>query len=87
MWWQQQNQGGSGSWGSDGQGMVTGVVAVVVGVMIVEVAVAEEAMVGVAIRLLQQWAVVLAVWCASRMAYMWVREMEMTAVIWLPLSC
>ena len=59
----------------------------VVGVTTVEVAAAEAATVGVATRLLQQQAAVLAVWCASGMAYMQVREVEMMAVMWLPLSC
>ncbi len=67
--------------------MVTGVMAVAVGVMTVEVVVAEAATVGVATRSLQWQAAVLTVWCASRMAYMWVREVELTAVIWPPLPC
>ncbi len=82
-WWG-QNQGGGGGWGSDGWGTVTGVVVVAVGVTTIEVAVAEAAMVGVVTRLLQWWAVVLAVWPTSEIAYMWVREVEM---MWLPLSC
>jgi len=95
QWWQ-QNQGGSDSWGSGGWGTVTEVVVVrqpqlgvvvAVGVMTVEVVAAEAAMVGAVMRLLRWWAVVLAVWCTSRMAYMQVREVEMMAVIWPPLSC
>ncbi len=81
------NQGDSGSWGSDSQGAVTGVVAVAVGVMTIEVVAAEAAMVGAAMRSLQWRAAVLAVWCMSGIAYMWVREVEMTAVMWPPLSC
>jgi len=44
-------------------------------------------MVGAVTRLLQWRAAVLEVWHASGMAYMWVREMEMMAVMWPPLSC
>ncbi len=64
--------------------MVTGVVVVVVGVMTIEVAAAEVAMVGAAMRSLQRRAVVSAVWRASGIAYMQVREVEMTAVMWPP---
>ncbi len=53
----------------------------------VEVVAAEAATVGAATRLLQQQAAVSAVWHTSGMAYMQVREVEMTAVMWLPLSC
>jgi len=84
-WWG-WNQGGGGGWGSDSWGAVTGVAVVVVGVTTIEVAAAEVAMVGVATRSLQQQAVVSAVWRASGIAYMRVREVEMTAVM-LPLSC
>ncbi len=82
-----RNQGGGGGWGSDGRGAVTGVAAVAVGVMTIEVAAAEAAMVGAAMRSLQQQAAVSAVWRASGIAYMRVRDVEMMAVMWLPLSC
>ncbi len=85
--WQGWDWGGGGGWGSDSRGAVTGVAAVVVGVTTIEVAAAEAAMVGAATRSLQWQAAVLAVWRVSRIAYMWVREVEMMAVMWLLLSC
>ena len=60
------NRGGGGGWGSDGQGAVTGVAAVAVGVTTIEVVAAEVAMVGVATRLLQRRAAVSAVWAHER---------------------
>ncbi len=81
------NRGGGGSWGSDSWGAVTRVAAVAVGVTTIEVAVAEAAMVGAATRSLQRQAAVSAVWHTSGIAYMQVREVEMTAVMWPPLSC
>ncbi len=81
------NWGGGGGWGSDSWGTVTGVAAVAVGVTTIEVAAAEVAMVGAVTRSLQRWAAVLAVWHVSGIAYIQVREVEMMAVMWPPLSC
>ncbi len=87
VWWHGWNRGGGGGWGSDSWGVVTGVAAVAVGVMTIEVVAAEAATVGVVTRLLQWQGAVSAVWHVSGMAYMRVREVEMMAVMWLPLSC
>jgi len=63
------------------------VAVVAVGVTTIEVVAAEAAMVGVVTRSLQRQAAVSAVWHTSGIAYMRVREVEMMAVMWLPLSC